>query len=48
MKAALLKRLKHLEEVQAIENLPPAEFQVGFVKRLPATNLGSVGSISLF
>jgi hypothetical protein len=36
MKAALLKRLKHLEEVQAIENLPPVEFQVGFVKRLPA------------
>ena len=36
MKAALLKRLKHIEEVQAIENLPPVEFQVGFVKRLPA------------
>jgi len=36
MKAALLKRLKRLEEVQATENLPPPEFQVGYVKRLGA------------
>jgi hypothetical protein len=40
MKAALLKRLKHLEEVQATENLPPVEFQVGFVKKLPAECTG--------
>jgi hypothetical protein len=32
MKTGLLKRLKRLEEVQATENLPPVEFQVGFVK----------------
>jgi hypothetical protein len=40
MKAALLKRLKRLEEVQATENLPPVEFQVGFVKKLPAECTG--------
>jgi hypothetical protein len=40
MKAALLKRLKRLEEVQATEDLPPVEFQVGFVKKLPAEYTG--------
>jgi hypothetical protein len=40
MKAALQKRLKRLEEVQATENLPPVEFQVGFVKKLPAEYTG--------
>jgi hypothetical protein len=40
MKAALLKRLKHLEEVQATENLPPVEFQVGYLKSLPAEYTG--------
>jgi hypothetical protein len=36
----LLKRLKHLEEVRATENLPPVEFQLGFVKRLPTEYTG--------
>jgi hypothetical protein len=40
MKAALLKRLKHLEEVRATENLPPVEFQVGYLKSLPAEYTG--------
>jgi hypothetical protein len=40
MKAALQKRLKHLEEVQATENLPPVEFQVGYLKSLPAEYTG--------
>ena len=40
MKAGLLQRLKRLEEVQATENLPPVEFQVGFVKNLPAECTG--------
>jgi len=40
MKAALLKRLKHLEQVRGTENLPPAEFQVGYVNRLPAEYAG--------
>jgi hypothetical protein len=40
MKAAILTRLKRLEEVQAAENPPPVEFQVGYVKRLPAEYAG--------
>ena len=40
MKTGLLKRLKRLEEVQATENLSPVEFQVGFVKKLPAEYAG--------
>ena len=40
MRAALLARLKHLEEVMATESVPPAEFQVGFVKKLPAEYTG--------
>jgi len=40
MKAALLARLKRLEEVKATESVPPAEFQVGFVKKLPAEYAG--------
>ena len=35
MKTALLKRLKRLEEVRAVESQPPVEFQIGYVKRLP-------------
>jgi hypothetical protein len=35
MKAALLKRLKRLEEVQASENLPPPEYQTGYLTELP-------------
>jgi hypothetical protein len=41
MKAALLKRLKRLEQVQATEDLPSVEFQVGFVKRLPDEYTGN-------
>jgi hypothetical protein len=36
MKAAILTRLKRLEEVQATENLPLVEFQIGYLKSLPA------------
>jgi hypothetical protein len=34
MKTALVKRLKRLEEVRAVESQPPVEFQIGYVKRL--------------
>jgi hypothetical protein len=40
MKTALLKRLKRLEQVQATEDLPPVEFQVGYLKSLPAEYAG--------
>jgi hypothetical protein len=40
MKAALLKRLKRLEQVQATEDLPSVEFQTGYAKRLPADYIG--------
>jgi hypothetical protein len=35
MKATILSRLNRLEKVQAIENLPPVEFQTGYLKKLP-------------
>jgi hypothetical protein len=35
MRTALLKRLKRLEEVRAVESQPPVEFQIGYVRRLP-------------
>jgi hypothetical protein len=35
MKTAILKRLKRLEEVRAVESQPPVEFQIGYVNRLP-------------
>jgi hypothetical protein len=40
MKAAILTRLKHLEEVQAGENLALVEFQIGYLKSLPAEYAG--------
>jgi hypothetical protein len=40
MKATSLSRLKRLEEVQAIENLPPIEFQTGYLKELPPDYTG--------
>ena len=40
MKATILSRLKRLKEVQAIENLPPVEFQTGYLKSLPAEYTG--------
>jgi hypothetical protein len=36
MKAAILTRLKRLEQVQSTENLLLVEFQVGYLKSLPA------------
>ena len=41
MKSALLKRLKRLEEVQAIEGVPPVEFQTGYLNELPPEYTGS-------
>lgn len=35
MKTTLLKRLKRIEEVRAIES-PPIELQFGYFKKLPA------------
>jgi hypothetical protein len=40
MKAAILTRLKRLEEVQAAENLALVEFQIGYLKSLPAEYAG--------
>jgi hypothetical protein len=40
MKSAILRRLKRLEEVRAIESLPPVELQIGYVKKLPADYTG--------
>jgi len=40
VKAAILTRLKRLEEVQATENLPLVEFQIGYLKSLPAEYRG--------
>jgi hypothetical protein len=40
MKTALLKRLKRLEEVRAVGNQPPLEFQIGYVKKLPQEYTG--------
>ena len=40
MKTALLRRLKRLEEVRAIESLPPAELHIGYLKKLPAEYTG--------
>jgi hypothetical protein len=40
MKAALLARLKRLEEVKANENPPPVEFQIGYLKSLPTEYTG--------
>jgi hypothetical protein len=39
MRAALLKRLQRLEEVRGVVCQPP-EFQVGYVKELPADYIG--------
>ena len=39
MKAVLLKRLQRLEEVRGVACQPP-EFQVGYVKNLPAAYTG--------
>jgi len=39
MKAALLKRLQRLEEVRGVQCRPP-EFQVGYLKELPADYTG--------
>ena len=35
MKTALLRRLKRLEEVRAVETQASVEFQMGYVKKLP-------------
>jgi len=39
MKAALLKRVQRLEEVRVVACQPP-EFQVGYLKKLPAEYTG--------
>ena len=39
MKAALLKRVQRLEEVRVVASQPP-EFQVGYLKKLPAEYAG--------
>ena len=39
MKAALLKRVQRLEEVRVVACNPP-EFQVGYLKKLPADYTG--------
>ena len=39
MRAALLKRLQRLEEVRGVACQPP-EFQVGYLKKLPAEYAG--------
>jgi hypothetical protein len=39
MKTALLKRVQRLEEVRGVACQPP-EFQVGYVKNLPAAYTG--------
>ena len=39
MKAALLKRVQRLEEVRVVACQPP-EFQVGYLKKLPAEYAG--------
>jgi hypothetical protein len=36
MKTALLRRLKRLEELRTVESLPPAELQIGYLRKLPA------------
>ena len=35
MKTALLKRLRHLEQVHTVEGQGPLEFQIGYLKKLP-------------
>jgi hypothetical protein len=40
MKAALLKRLQHLEQVHAVEDEGPLEFQMGHLKKLPPEYTG--------
>jgi len=40
MKAGLLKRLKRLEEVRPLDNLALVEFQIGYLKSLPAEYTG--------
>ena len=40
MKTALLKRLNRLEQVRAVGSQPPIEFQIGYVKKLPANYTG--------
>jgi hypothetical protein len=37
---ALLTRIKRLETVHAIEQLPPVEFQIGYLKKLPGDYAG--------
>ena len=40
MKTVLLKRLKGLEEVRAVESQPPIELQIGYLKKLPEEYTG--------
>jgi hypothetical protein len=40
MKAAILTRLKRLEDVQATQNPPLVESQIGYLKSLPAEYAG--------
>ena len=40
MKAGLLKRLKRLEEVRPVDNLALVEFQIGYLRSLPAEYTG--------
>ena len=47
MKATILSRLKRLEEARAIENLPPVEFQTGYLKSLPAEYTGERHIVTL-
>ena len=46
MRAALLKRLQRLEEVRGVACQPP-EFQVGYVKNLPAAYTGDRHLVTL-
>jgi hypothetical protein len=40
MKTALLRRVKRLEVVRAVGTRPPLEWQIGYLKKLPADYTG--------
>ena len=47
MKAGLLKRLQHLEQVQAVESHGPVELQIGYLKRLPEEHTGERHTVTV-
>jgi hypothetical protein len=47
MRTALLKRLKRLEEVRAVESQPPVEFQMGYLKKLPQEYTGERHAVTV-